>query len=168
MVWSFVISSKELNISSTLLFRTNVFKSSKFPEISEDLLLFEKYPKNDYHKASIIIYDPNTYSILPFKTNKKIFILKTFESNQVEVFDVKFFCNKRWTMFINDDKKYLTYLRGKHIEDEYKSIDIIKNWKTIKTPINTVVIQENGDVLLSRDIKVNFISGKFKNNTFNT
>lgn len=137
---------------------------------------YEKYPKNDSHKASIIIYDPNTYSKLPlpfqFKTNKKLFILKTFEKTVVYDFDIKFFSNKKWIIFINDNKKYLNYLDGnKSIEDEYKYIEtkIIQNKITTikKIPINTVVIEENGDVLLSRDIKVNFISGKFTNDTFN-
>jgi hypothetical protein len=39
--------------------------------------------------------------------------------------------------------------------------------KNKKIPINTVRIEQNGNISLSRDIKVNFISGKFTNDTFN-
>lgn len=123
---------------------------------------YDKYAKED-SKSSIIIYDPTTYSNLPFRTNKKLFILKTFEKTIYD-FDIKFFSNKNWNIFINDDKSYLLYLDGrKQIEDKYKYyMD-----KNKKIPINTVRIEQNGNISLSRDIKVNFISGKFTNDTFN-
>lgn len=126
----------------------------------------------------IIIYNPQTFSKFSvFKDNKKMFILKSYKP-ELGSFDVQFFTKKRWSIFVNDDKKYTLYLKGDPIPDSYKykvdTISILDEFtkkvieeKNIKKPMNTVIIEENGDIKLSPDIQVRFDSGKFTNDTFN-
>jgi hypothetical protein len=177
-------------ISSSDKEKLSIFEKYPLLDIKSSCIEIEEKTKDNYFNIKIVkipiklidneivIYNPETFSKFSvFKDNKKMFILKSYEIEKGS-FDIQFFTKKRWSIFVNDDKKYMLYLKGDPIPDSYKyKVDTISildevtkkviEEKKTKKPINTIIIEENGDIKISSDIQVRFDSGKFTNDTFN-